>query len=254
MSNLAQKSVPQQTGQTGGTDAETSEFEEILYHITHDVRASFRALKGIPQWIREELEAGGAPLSDSVLELFEMMHAQADRADRMMLDLRTYSRIGRLHEQVQSVTLAPTIQRAANSVHMPPGFDVHADLAVPAVLGAPDEIELLFRALLSNAVKHHDDDHGAIRIHTTRASDGICIAIADDGPGIPTEFRERVFQPMTTLKPRDDCEGSGMGLPIARKIVAHLGGTIEITEPGAPRGTRVEISLPTTAATVSAVS
>jgi signal transduction histidine kinase len=60
--------------------------------------------------------------------------------------------------------------------------------------------------------------------------------VADDGPGIPEPYRESVFEMFTTLKPRDEVEGSGMGLALVRKVVTGLGGECGI-QASAGRGT-----------------
>ena len=49
-------------------------------------------------------------------------------------------------------------------------------------------------------------------------------SVIDDGPGIPQEYRESIFEMFKTLKPRDAVEGSGMGLALVRRIVGRMGG------------------------------
>ena len=86
------------------------------------------------------------------------------------------------------------------------------------------------RNLVSNAAKHHDRDGGTIDV-TLAIEDGALLAtVKDDGPGIPPEHRERVFEPFKTLKPRDETEGSGMGLAFVRKVAELHGGSIELAE------------------------
>jgi len=65
------------------------------------------------------------------------------------------------------------------------------------------------------------------------------ILIADDGPGIAPEERDKLFMPYYSTKKR----GSGLGLAIVRRIVAEHGGTVEVG-PNEPRGTRFTIELP----------
>ena len=66
----------------------------------------------------------------------------------------------------------------------------------------------------------------------------------DDGPGIAEEYREKAFELLTTLRPRDACEGSGVGLALARKIVEAAGGVIGLEHVRAGRGLCVSIHLP----------
>ena len=69
------------------------------------------------------------------------------------------------------------------------------------------------------------------------------IEVADDGPGVPEEVRDRIFSPFFTTKPR----GSGLGLSIVRKIVDAHDGRIDL-KVGPHGGTRFRISLPVAAA------
>jgi signal transduction histidine kinase len=66
----------------------------------------------------------------------------------------------------------------------------------------------------------------------------------DDSPGIPLEFRQRVMGAMTTLKSRDEVEGSGMGLAHVRKIVATYGGTLRWLDMPGGRGVGFEMRFP----------
>lgn len=221
-------------------------FEQVLYHITHDLRATLRALKTVPEWIREDLAADGRQLSKDTDENLSMLEVQAARADQMLMDLRTYARVGRMHDPVCLVCLDATITRITSRGAIPRKFRLTSDLQAPAIMGPANEIDLLLGALVSNAIKHHDRAPGNIHVASTGLNEQIIISVEDDGPGIAPEFRERVFDMMTTLRARDHCEGSGLGLSIARKIAEHHGGTIRITDPTQERGCRVEIRWPST--------
>ncbi len=68
--------------------------------------------------------------------------------------------------------------------------------------------------------------------------------MTDDGPGIPEQFRERVFGMFQTLKPRDEVEGSGMGLAIVRKLVDRQGGKVWLAGGSDGRGLAVHFTWP----------
>ena len=243
-----------------------AEMEEFIYIITHDLRASFRAFHTIPEWIREDIGPLPPEREAIVAEHLDLLTAQADRADRMLLDLRDFSRIGRLADPIGPHPLEEVLDRACQISPLPD----RASLQVTggATLSGPgNELAMLFAALLSNAVKHHDREQVRIRLSLARDGPLLRLTLDDDGPGIPARFREAVFAPLRTLRPRDQCEGSGMGLATARKIVSRLGGEIHIEPPegvppeaprlgeatvesvvdrapASPRGTRVVFTLP----------
>lgn len=98
------------------------------------------------------------------------------------------------------------------------------------------------RNLVDNAVRHATS---GVDVTSRQVGDAVEIAVADDGPGIPLDQREAVFDRFTRL---DDARasadgGSGLGLAITREVVSAHGGTVEV-DPTAGAGTRVRITLP----------
>ncbi len=97
--------------------------------------------------------------------------------------------------------------------------------------------------LINNAIKHHDREEGEIEVDVARTEDGVRFSVRDDGPGIPAEFHERIFEMFHTLKPRDQVEGSGMGLAVVKKTVERFGGVITVASEGG-RGTEFSFTWP----------
>jgi signal transduction histidine kinase len=99
--------------------------------------------------------------------------------------------------------------------------------------------------LISNAIKHHDrPENGHVWIEARALPHAVEFTVTDDGPGIPERFRERVFGMFQTLKPRDEVEGSGMGLAIVKKLIERQGGKIWLTEGRLGRGLSVHFTWP----------
>ena len=230
-----------------GADAPNTtagEFDEILYHITHDVRAALRAIQILPSWIRDDMKSRFGEMPEAIGENLDMLETQATRADRFLVDLRTYSRVGRLKDSEASLDWSALIRESACNTGMPESFSIVTNCSIPAIRASKNEVMLLVDALLSNAVKHHDQGQGRIEVSTRKTPSGFCLRVSDDGPGVPAEFHERIFEMMTTLRSRDDCDGSGLGLAIARKIVTNWGGQIGVAPSEGPRGLTVEVNLP----------
>jgi len=113
-------------------------------------------------------------------------------------------------------------------------------VSLPRVRLDPDQIRRVLINLVDNAIEAFNQQ-GQIVVETQHdpSASVVRIVVADDGPGIPPEERDKLFMPYFSTKKR----GSGLGLAIVRRIVAEHGGTIEVAS-NDPRGTRFTIELP----------
>jgi len=228
-------------GAQGAEDGEQEGFDRFLYLITHDLRACFRALKTIPEWIREDYGGSGAPPElDAHLD---MLVTQARRGDRMLLDLREYSRVGRLCGSVVTQEIGTLATRCWATLGPPEDMTLDLARATGQVTLPQEDAVRLFTALLDNAVKHRDATGGTVTIRSTSNS-RLVIRVEDDGPGIDPAYRDKAFELLSTLRPRDACEGSGVGLALARRIVEAAGGSIGLEDGLEGKGLSVVISLP----------
>lgn len=223
----------------------SQDIEDFIYLISHDVRASVRALIELPQWIAEDLEDSGVPVTGSVASSIEMMNRHTGRLDRMLVDLLAFSRVGRMQE-TENILLSAALSDVLEDLRIPAGFSVEQNFEYPAVWLGNKDVLILLRALISNAIKHHDKDRGRVLVTSRAQGAVVLLSVSDNGPGIDESFHERVLAPMTTLRPRDEVEGSGMGLAICNKIAMHYGGSLRVMSSPFGRGTQIELSLPVT--------
>ncbi|MDQ3937835.1 MAG: GAF domain-containing protein [Chloroflexota bacterium] len=107
-------------------------------------------------------------------------------------------------------------------------------------LASPDRLRRLLGYLLENAAKYAPRD-GTIDIYGWRQSDRAYLAITDDGPGIPPDWRERIFEPFVRLD--DSPRGAGIGLFAARHLARSMQGDIR-AEDRQPRGSQFVLELP----------
>ncbi|MGK3200708.1 sensor histidine kinase [Amycolatopsis sp. MEPSY49] len=119
--------------------------------------------------------------------------------------------------------------------------EVHIE-AMPVVRGHAGRLERVLRNLVDNAERHAKS---RVTI-TLTASDGQAVlAVQDDGPGIPAEERDRVFDRFVRLdtdRAREDDGGAGLGLAIAAEIARSHGGSLRVAD--SPSGARLELRLP----------
>jgi signal transduction histidine kinase len=168
-------------------------------------------------------------LEDLIAELLVLAKADAYQlaARRQPVDLAA------LLADLAAATPAPGI---SIGLSVPPGT---------ATTGNPEDLSRMFRNLLDNAIRYA---RHRVLITAAARPEGIVVEIADDGPGIPEEERERVFGRFVRLDAsREQASGSaGLGLAIAREIATAHGATIVLTEaPGG--GTRAVVTVGSTA-------
>jgi two-component system sensor histidine kinase TctE len=142
---------------------------------------------------------------------------------------------------LNSVVLEAAQELKLESEKRQVGLDF-SPLSIPAEING-DRLSLheLTKNIAENAITHSPAG-GIVRISIAREED-ISLIIEDDGPGIPHQERERVFEPFYRV-PSNNITGTGLGLSIARDIARTHQATITIEDPEANRGTKVVVKFP----------
>jgi PAS domain S-box-containing protein len=219
-----------------------AELEQFAFVASHDLKSPLRAIESLASWIEEDL--AGA-LTDSSRQHINLLRQRVRRMERLLNDLLDYSRIGRVSHEVHEVDTAELICQTLNLLNIPEGFRTEIRSPMPILQTQVAPLRQVFQNLIGNAIKHHDRKEGLVTVTSKDQGEFVEFRVLDDGPGIPREFHNRVFGMFQTLKPRDEVEGSGIGLAVVKKIIEHFGGTIAI-EPGDPRGITFQFTWPKT--------
>jgi len=167
--------------------------------------------------------------------------ARLDSLNRIVQDLLVFARPREL--KAEPIDLKPLILSTVDLLRRDPALsaleiEVAGDGAV--VHADAEQLQVAFQNILVNAAQAMSGA-GLVRIAIERGANEWTISLADNGPGMPAEVREKVFEPFFTTKSR----GTGLGLPIARRVVEAHGGRIAIETPPSG-GTVVSVSLPVT--------
>jgi PAS domain S-box-containing protein len=210
------------------------DLEQFAYVASHDLKAPLRAIDLLVQWIREGLAGYDA---NNVQENLDLLGRRTQRLSRLLDDLLAYSRAGRKVGQHKETDCHALVLDAIQLANAPPGIVLSIEGTLPTFATYPVPLEQVFRNLIGNAVKHHPGPTGRVTVSCEDRDDHFLFAVADDGAGIPQEYAERVFEMFQTLKPRDQVEGSGMGLAIVNRIVAWQGGRVWFEPGSGGRGT-----------------
>lgn len=224
---------------------QTAAADQLLYKITHDLSATVRALVELPIWISEDLKDSGVVVSDDIQENLDALTVNGKRLAAMIESLVTYSQIGK-KQTLGTIDLADMVVTILNAEPLPQAVIFTTEFTEPSILFHEPDFTRLCHALISNAIKHRDAETRHIWLNITAENTWIEVVVQDDGPGIPPDFREKALKVLSSLKSRDDVEGSGMGLAVADKIASHYGGKLTLETPvsGAKRGLLVRAKIP----------
>ncbi|MFC3121368.1 sensor histidine kinase [Agaribacter flavus] len=215
------------------------DLDNFAYVASHDLRAPLNAIQTIVSWVLEDTKALLPP--DAVDNLSLVMN-RAERMEKLLKDLLEYSRTGRKMQKPVNIQVKDKVFELLNLVDLPMGFGLHCDDTSILVPEVPFSVVMV--NLINNAIKHHDSTNANIDIKVKKKVRTTSVIVADDGPGVPDEFKGKVFELFRTLKSRDEVEGSGMGLSVVKKLVEQYGGSVAV-EDNLPRGTRFIVNWPT---------
>ena len=214
-------------------DHVNSEVERLFYAVSHDLRAPLRGVENLAEWALEDMAEGSL---DDVKSHIQQITGRVSRLDRMLNDLLSYAKVGRTQEAQEMVAVGALMDDIrSNLVSVPAGFELRWG-ALPTLVTQRTLLAHVFMNLISNSIKHHDRKRGVVEISFSEQGDRYEFRVRDDGPGIPEKYREKVFALFSTLRRRDEVEGSGMGLAFVKKVVRKQGGDVRIKSTGG-RGT-----------------
>jgi PAS domain S-box-containing protein len=211
---------------TAELERSNRELDRFAYVASHDLKAPLRAVANLAKWIDED---GAAALPPSSRQHLAKLHGRIKRMETLLDDLLAYSRAGRVRHQPELVDPQLLVQETVEFLNLPSTFVVDVTAHLPVIYTERVPLETVFRNLIQNAYKHHHHpDGGCVRISAEELAEAVVFKVADDGPGIDPQYHERIFDIFQTLKPRDQVEGSGIGLTVVKKIVESRGGSLRL--------------------------
>ncbi|MEO1092758.1 MAG: ATP-binding protein, partial [Pseudomonadota bacterium] len=217
------------------------DLERFAYIASHDLKSPLRSVRTMLEFLRTDL---GEALSRDNATNLDLVAERVSQMERMIGDLLTYSRLGRQAGAVAGVDTRALVDGQIELAAPPPGFTVTIDGELPTIATDASLLEHVVRNLVENAIKHHDLDEGSVVIRATDVDGVTMFEVADDGPGIPTRFQQRVFEIFQKGGGRADKSGSGMGLALVKKAVERVGGTIELCSDDDQRGCTFRFTWP----------
>ena len=202
--------------------------ERFAADVAHELKNPLTSLKSAVEMLTR------ADNDQSRERMMEIVRNDVKRIDRLITDISDASRLDaelsrETSERVDLAHLLATIVEVYRMTEVSHGVDIKLDVDLPdngRILGRDERLGQVFRNLIDNAVSFSPEG-GAVSI-TARAESGIArVMVEDNGPGIPPDNLETIFDRFYTERPNDHFgRNSGLGLSIARQIAESTGGRV----------------------------
>jgi two-component system OmpR family sensor kinase len=226
------------------TEGALSRQREFVADASHELRTPLTSILANLELLEAELDGDGREMASSALR-------SSRRMRRLVADLLLLARADAGREGLrEGVDLSALVgEAAAEAAPVSAGHELTLELPAgggPFVDGVTDDLHRLALNLIENALAHTPPGT-AVRVHLGADGGAAVLTVADSGPGIPEELRERIFDRFVRGTPESAGGGSGLGLAIVRAVAERHGGSVEA---GASDGggARFTVRLPLTPA------
>jgi len=201
---------------------------QLTQAVAHEIRTPIARIR----WAQEMVAT--ATDADDRARRLAVVDDQLEDLDELISELLVFHRYdqGTATLQRRPISVAPVVREVIEQLEiLRTSLDIQlrGDDQERIVLAHPRSFERVLRNLIGNAVRHA---RGRVRIEIQDRPGVVVIGVLDDGPGIPNDDRERIFEPFARVdSSRNRASGGvGLGLAIARRIMDAHGGTISVTE------------------------
>ncbi len=218
------------------------DLEQFAYVASHDLQEPLRMVSSYVQLLARRYRG---KLDGDADEFIAFAVEGVTRMQRLINDLLSFSRVGRRGKEFDRIEMMRVVALAESNLRaaiVESAAEITCD-PLPEVLGDEGQLTQLFQNLIGNAVKFRGTEPPRIHVSVRRESGEWVFAVKDNGIGIDPQYFERIFVIFQRLNAREDYPGTGIGLPLCKKIVERHGGRIWVeSSPG--QGTKVSFALP----------
>jgi PAS domain S-box-containing protein len=218
----------------------------LVSTVSHELRTPLAAIKGYASTLlADDVEWD----QESQREFLSIISNESDRLTSLVNNLLDLSRIeaGSLMLSRDECDLERIIQRAADQAHLQSGnrLEVQLEADLPTLYADRPRLETVLRNLIENSVKYAGES-ATIQVDVNKQGEQIVFRISDDGPGIPSDESQRIFESFYQANASLEriSSGVGLGLAICQGLVRAHGGEIWVEKQ--KRGACIAFSIPLT--------
>ncbi len=222
--------------------AHYNELAELAGSLAHEIKNPLSVIRMNMDLLAEDLAGAESPVVQRARRRVEMVHQQCTRLENLLNDFLKFARVrrldlapGNLNAQIQGVLQLFAAQAEEQHVRILP----HLDSDLPSIMLDAETLQAALVNLVKNALEAMPDG-GDLTVITRITRHGVALDLIDTGAGIDDRTAMHMFEAFYSTKDG----GSGLGLPMARKIIEAHGGRIGV-ESALGRGTKMTLEFPT---------
>jgi len=219
-----------------------AELEQFAYIASHDLQEPLRMVSSYCQLLQRRYQD---KLDGDANDFIGFAVDGAMRMQKLIDDLLTYCRVGTKGNPFQVTDCARVVNRVLEDLKVSIE-DCDAKIKtekLPVTMADETQLAQVFQNLIANAVKFRKNDVPEISIGSRRRNGEWVISVRDNGIGIETDYRQRIFTIFQRLHSKETYPGTGIGLAVCKKIVERHGGRIWVkSKPG--KGATFNFTLP----------
>jgi len=205
-----------------------NELKQFANVASHDLREPLRMVTSYMTLLEQTMGEGINPMHK---QFIGFAVDGAKRMEQLILDLLRLAKVD-ANPQIESVSLTSIVSDVRSNLEIllkEKNAEIISD-PLPTIMADRTQVMQLFQNIIGNGIKYNESPRPTITIRYEPRDKDILLSIADNGIGIPAEYRQKAFQIFQRLPTAKQYQGTGIGLAICKKIVDGLGGHISIDD------------------------
>lgn len=228
---------------TQDLEAQNAELERFTYTVSHDLKSPLITIRGFVDQVEKDAKKGDIERLETDIEF---IRNAAQNMEHLLDDLLELSRIGRLVNPLEVISLSELTQQASDLLTGPiqnNNVKLHIEPNLPNVFGDRTRLLEVFQNLIENAIKFMGDQKTpCIEIGTRQKEGQTVLYVKDNGMGIAPQYHTKIFGLFDRLD--QNKEGTGIGLALVKRIIEHHAGQIWVESEGNNTGSTFCLTLP----------
>ncbi|MEP7264290.1 MAG: GAF domain-containing sensor histidine kinase [Bacteroidota bacterium] len=207
--------------------------DKFAYVVSHDLKAPLNGIMALTDEFKDDYKD---KIDDSGMEMVDFIHDRAKYLVKFIQGVLEYSKTPELIAcYKEEFEVNSFISELTTILQIPKSFKIIIEADEKLICTSRIALQQILFNLCNNAIKYNEKQLGELTVKFHESDRYYHFSVADNGPGIPKESHQKIFELFTTLgtKDRFNEQGTGIGLSTVKKLVDQMDGTIElVSEPG----------------------